>query len=147
MTQLILATSQFTFLSSERIPVLKYMVSQFMLKKDFFCRGLISRKLCRFLCFRLALLHLVSYFFFLCESPSLSLCMVFDSISFNTGEVLSINAFVFVSGDFITFQSQMTLLRLLTFLLGSQTVILIVLLFWIYLFLMLIFVLQWLCLH
>ena len=100
-----------------------------------------------YLCFRLALLHLVSYFFFLCESPSLSLCMVFDSISFNTGEVLSINAFVFVSGDFITFQSQMTLLRLLTFLLGSQTVILIVLLFWIYLFLMLIFVLQWLCLH
>ena len=41
----------------------------------------------------------------------------------------------------IIFQSQMTLLRWLTFLLRSQTVILIVLLFWIYLFLlMLVFV-------
>ena len=44
--------------------------------------------------------------------------------------------------------SQMTLHRWLTFLLGSQTVILTVLLFWIYLFLlMLVFVLQWLSLH
>ena len=44
--------------------------------------------------------------------------------------------------------SQMTLLRWLTFLLGSQTVILIVLLFWIYFFLLtLVFVLQWLSLH
>ena len=44
--------------------------------------------------------------------------------------------------------SQMTLLRWLTFLLGSQTVILIVLLFWISFFLlMLVFVLQWLSLH
>ena len=59
----------------------------------------------------------------------------------------------------IIFLSQMTLLRwfyqmvlsqmtLLTFLLGSQTVILIVLLFWIYFFLLtLVFVLQWLSLH
>ena len=48
----------------------------------------------------------------------------------------------------ITFLSQMTLLRCLTFLLGSQTVILIALLFWIYFFLvMLVFVLQWLSLH
>ena len=48
----------------------------------------------------------------------------------------------------IIFISQMTLLRWLTFLLGSQTVILIVLLFWIYLFLlMILFVLQWLSLH
>ena len=48
----------------------------------------------------------------------------------------------------ITFLPQMTLLRWLTFLLGSQTVILIVLLFWIYFFLlMLVFVLQWLSLH
>ena len=44
----------------------------------------------------------------------------------------------------ITFLSQMTLLRWLTFLLGSQTVILIVLLFWISFFLLtLVFVLQW----
>ena len=48
----------------------------------------------------------------------------------------------------ITFLSQMTLLRWLTFLLGSQNVILIVQLFWIYFFLLtLVFVLQWLSLH
>ena len=45
----------------------------------------------------------------------------------------------------IIFLSQMTLPRWLTFLRGSQIVILIVLLFWIYFFLlMLVFVLQWL---
>ena len=55
-----------------------------------------------YFCFRLALLHSVSYFFFLCLSPSLSLCTVFDSISSNIDEVLSINpsASVFVFGDF-----------------------------------------------
>ena len=48
----------------------------------------------------------------------------------------------------IIFLSQMTLLRWLTFLRGSQTVILIVLLFRTYFFLlMLIFVLQWLSLN
>ena len=48
----------------------------------------------------------------------------------------------------IIFLSQMTLLRWLTFLLRSQTVILTVLLFWIYFFLLtLVFVLQWLSLH
>ena len=53
------------------------------------------------LCFRLALLHLVSYFFFLYRSPSSSLCMVYP-ISTNIDEVPSINtsAYVFVSGDF-----------------------------------------------
>ena len=55
-----------------------------------------------YLCFRLALLHSVSYFFFLYRSPSLALCTVFDSISSNIDEVLSINpsANVFVFGDF-----------------------------------------------
>ena len=55
-----------------------------------------------YLCFRLALLHSVSYFFFLYRSPSSALCTVFDSISSNIDEVLSINpsAYVFVSGDF-----------------------------------------------
>ena len=55
-----------------------------------------------YLCFRLALLHLVSYFFFLYRSPSSALCTVFDSISSNIDEVLSINpsANVFVFGDF-----------------------------------------------
>ena len=54
------------------------------------------------LCFRLALLHSVSYFFFLYRSPSSALCTVFDSISSNIDEVLSINpsANVFVFGDF-----------------------------------------------
>ena len=55
-----------------------------------------------YLCFRLALLHSVSFFFFIYQSPSLSSCMVFDSISSNIDEVLSINpsANVFVFGDF-----------------------------------------------
>ena len=55
-----------------------------------------------YLCFRLALLHSVSYFFFLYRSPSSSLCTGFDSISCNKDEVLSINpsASVFVFGDF-----------------------------------------------
>ena len=55
-----------------------------------------------YLCFRLALLNSVSYFSFLYRSPSSSLCTVFDSISSNIDEVLSINpsANVFVFGDF-----------------------------------------------
>ena len=55
-----------------------------------------------YLCFRLALLHSVSYCFFLCRSPSSSLCMVFDSITSNIDDVLPINpsANVFVFGDF-----------------------------------------------
>ena len=44
----------------------------------------------------------MSYFFFLYGSPSSSLCTVFDSISSNVDEVLSINpsANDFVFGDF-----------------------------------------------
>ena len=44
----------------------------------------------------------MSYFFFLYRSPSSALCTVFDSISSNIDEVLSINpsANVFVFGDF-----------------------------------------------
>ena len=42
-------------------------------------------------CFRLAVFQLVSYFFFLYQSPSLSLCTVFDSISSNIDEVPLIN--------------------------------------------------------
>ena len=55
-----------------------------------------------FLCFRLALLHLVSYFFFLYLSSTLLLCTIFYSISSTTDEVLSINpsANVFVFEDF-----------------------------------------------
>ena len=104
-----------------------------------------------YLCFLLALLHSVFYFFFLNLSPSSSLGMVFDSVSSSIDEVLSINpsATVFVLGDFIVhhkdwltysggtdrpceldcYFSQMTLLRWLTFLLGSMTSTLTVLLF------------------
>ena len=55
-----------------------------------------------YLCFRLALLHSVSYFFFLYQSPSSSWCTVFDFISSNIDEVLSINPStdVFVFGHF-----------------------------------------------
>ena len=55
-----------------------------------------------YLCFQLALLHSVSYFFFLYRSSSSSLCTVIDSISWNIDQVLSINpsANVFVFGDF-----------------------------------------------
>ena len=54
-----------------------------------------------YLSFRLSLLHSVSYFFFLYRSPSSALCTVFDSISSNIDEVLSINPSpVFVFGDF-----------------------------------------------
>ena len=55
-----------------------------------------------YLRFRLALLQSVSYFYFLYRSPSLPLCMVFDSISSNIDEVLSTNpsANLFFFGDF-----------------------------------------------
>ena len=54
-----------------------------------------------YLCFRLALLLSVSYFFILHWSPSSSLSTVFYSISSIIDEVLSINpSAVFVFGDF-----------------------------------------------
>ena len=55
-----------------------------------------------YLCFRLALLQSLSYFFFLHQSRSWLLFMVFDSVSSNIDEVITINssANVFVFGDF-----------------------------------------------
>ena len=55
-----------------------------------------------YLCFQLALLHSVSYFFFPYRLPSSSVCAVFDSISSNIDKALSINpsANAFVFGDF-----------------------------------------------
>ena len=69
-------------------------------KKGFpFARNLsIENSADSYLCFRLALRHSMSYFFFFYQSPSLLLCTVFDSMSSNIDEVLSIN--VFVAGDF-----------------------------------------------
>ena len=58
-----------------------------------FCMGLISRKLFRFVCFGLDLLHSVPYFFSLYWSPSSSLCTVFEAASSNVDEVISINLF------------------------------------------------------
>ena len=94
--------------------------------------------------------------------------MVFHSVLSKIDEALSIipSAYVFVSGDFNVYHkdertnfgrtdrpgeiclSQMILLRWWTLLLGSLTVIVTVLLFWINFFLpTLVFVLQWLFLH
>ena len=54
-----------------------------------------------YICFWLALLHSLSYSFYLYWSPSLLLCIVFDSISSKIDEILSINSYanVFVFGD------------------------------------------------
>ena len=52
-----------------------------------------------YLCFQLALLHSVSYFFFLYRPPSLLLFTLFDSISSNTDKVLSINPSANVFGN------------------------------------------------
>ena len=55
-----------------------------------------------YLCFWVDLLHSVSYFFFLYQLTSSSLCTVFDGISSGIDEVLSINQSTdgFVFGDF-----------------------------------------------
>ena len=113
-----------------------------------------------YLCFQLALLHSVSYFFFLYRSPSLANVdefpsinpsanvFVFGALTSIIGTDLPILELINLVNTVLIFLSQKTLLRWLTFLLGSQTVILIVLLFWIFFFLLtLVFVLQWLSLY
>ena len=124
-----------------------------------------------YFCFWPSLLHSLSCFFFLFRSPSLSLYTAFDSVLSNIGKVLSINPStnVFVFGDFnlhhrdwltysggtdrsdelrFNFSISNGLTQTVNFPTGSLTVILTVLLFWIYLFLLtLVFVLQWLSLH
>ena len=110
-----------------------------------------------YFCFQLALLHSVSYFFILYRLLSSCLCTVLDSILSNIDEVLSITHLLMIFSletltsitrtglpilveliDLVnsvtTFLSQKTLLRWVTFLLASQTVILIVLLCWIFFF-------------
>ena len=71
-------------------------------RRTSFCIWLIPRKSCRFLMFSTSFISLNTYFFFLYQSPSSSLCTVFKSISSKTVESLSINpcAYVFVFGDF-----------------------------------------------
>ena len=73
-----------------------------MLKRDFARDLSLENFADSYLCFCLALLDSVSYFFFLYWSPFSSLCTVFYTISYNIDEVLSVNpsANVFVFGDF-----------------------------------------------
>ena len=60
--------------------------------RTFFLVGRISRKLCgSYLYFWVALLFSVSYFFFVYWLPSSTSCKIFDAISSNIDEVLSIN--------------------------------------------------------
>ena len=109
------------------------------------------------------------YFFYLYWSSYSSLCSIFDAISSNIDEVLSINPFynMLVFGDFkvhhkdwlpysggtdrttlTIFLSKMILLRRLSFLLGSMTVILTVLFFCTYSSLLkLVFVLKYISIH
>ena len=117
-----------------------------------FARNLSLENSDAYSCFRLALLHSVSYFLFFYSSSSLSLSTVFGAVSSNIGgEILLMNpsANVFVFGEFnihhkswptysgetdrlvnyaIVVLYQMTLHRWLTFLLASLIVSLIVLL-------------------
>ena len=121
-----------------------------------------------YLCLQVDLLQSVSYFFFLYRLTSSSLCTVFDSISSNIDEVLPINPFVCLYLEALTsikrtglpilvelidllnsaiiFLNRTTLLRWFTFLFGSHTVTLTVLLFWNYFFhltLVFVFFLAW----
>ena len=98
----------------------------------------ISRKLCRFF-----LIFLNSFASFsILINPSTNV-FVFGDFNEHHKDWL-----IYSDGTYRSGELWMTLLRLLTFLLGFQTVIPTVLLFWITLFLpMLVFILQWLSLH
>ena len=54
------------------------------------CKGLISKKLCKFL-FMTVFTYSVSYFFFFYQLPFSSLFTIFNAVSSNTDEVLLIN--------------------------------------------------------
>ena len=124
-----------------------------------------------YLCFRLALPHLVSYFFssinhLLCLCARFLILFHLTQIRFSwsthlliflslensmsvirTGLPILVEL-IYLVNSVIIFLSQMTFLRWLTFLLRWQTMILIVQLFQISFFLLtLVFVLQWLSLH
>ena len=119
---------------------------------------LISRKLCKFLVMFstgftslsvLLLFPLLITFFRFFRSTHLLMLLYFETLMsiIRTGLPILVELMDLVNSAIIS-PSQMTLVRWLTFLFRSQTVILIILLFWIYfLLLMLVFVLQWLSLH
>ena len=117
-----------------------------------------------YLCFQLALLHSVSNFFFLYWSPCFY-AWLFDSTSSNIDEVFSNNHLtIYLSVETLTLIKRIRLpilvdlkdlvnsvitsnylTQMITFLLGSLTVTLTILLFWIYLFLLTrLFALWWL---
>ena len=135
-------------------------------RRTSFCAGLISRKLCGFLLMSLTSFTSLSVLLLFPLSPCSSLSMVFDSISSNIDEVLSINpsANFFVFEDFnvhhkdcltysggtdrlgelcYNFSISNDLTQIVNFLLGFLTVTLLVLHFWIYFFFLTpVFVLQ-----
>ena len=68
------------------------MVLQFMWRKDFLLhKTTLENSADSYACFQMALLHSVSYFFFLYQSLSWPLCTVFDVISSKIHEVLWVN--------------------------------------------------------
>ena len=87
----------------------------------------------------------MSNFFYLYQLPSSSLCAVFDGISFNTDEILSINPSV----NILIFEDLNVRHKdWLTYYDGSLTMTLTALLIWIYFFLLtLVLVLQLISLH
>ena len=84
-----------------------------------------------------------------CQSTHLEICLSLETLmSIIRTDLPILVELIDLLNFVICFLSHMTLLRWLTFQLWSQTVILTVLLFWIYFFLLtLVFVLQWLSLH
>ena len=156
-----------TSFNPKKILVLIGMISQFMWRTSF-CMWLISRKPCRFLpkfstgFISLSVLLLspliITFFIFLCvqililfhltqmrfsQSIHLQMCLSLETLSsiIKTGFPILVELTDLVN-------SVVTLPRWLTLLLTLWTVILTVLLFWIYLLLLiLVFVLQWLSLH
>ena len=80
------------------------IVLQFMLRRGFPLDGTNLQKILWILiCFRLALLYSVFYYFFLHPSFSSSLCSIFNAVSSNIDDVRSVIPFanVFVFGDFM----------------------------------------------
>ena len=91
MTQMVLAISLW-----EGLPLIqKYfdvcMVFLFIWRKEFLLDLSLENSTDSYLCFQLALLHSVSYYFFLYLSLSSSSCTVFDAISSNSVNVLSVH--------------------------------------------------------
>ena len=147
------------------------MVSLVMCRKDFLLHGTCLQKTLQILTYFFDWLYLTQCLISFSSIDHPCLCAVFDSISSIIDEVLSINPcgnklsfetltsiirtglpilveLIFQVISVAIFLSHVNLLRWLIFLLGSWTVILTVLLFWIYLFLRrLVFVLQWFLLH